>query len=402
VKRWLLTVVLGVVFGLGSGALPAFAEPNDGAVGGRVLNQTAGGAATAGTPVVLVLFGRKEQAPIGQKTTQTDSDGRYSFSGLDRDPNIVYFTLARFQEVNYPTDQPFQLQDQPSAESDIAVYDTTTADDAIKLESLNLLVTGTDKGIVQCMEMGALVNSGDRTFVTANPQDQAMARAIKFALPSGALNVQMQTGFSNQEVIPGVGGVQVTSPIPPGRHQFALSFQLPYAGSNADVSLQVPYPAGSYTVYLPNSSMTLDGSPLKPGQPAQMGGQTYVPFSASNVPKATMIGGRITGLGATGGLLPDQLTFISLAVVLFVLGGGVVVFGRRLGNGPAPRPRYAPGADSEQERLELVVRLAVLDERFAAGEVSQRDYSAERERGKQRLRELALARRPARPAPSEG
>ena len=125
------------------------------------------------------------------------------------------------------------------------MYDATTADDAIQLERLNLLVVGADQGVVQFMEMGSLVNSGDRTFVTANPQDQALAHAIKFALPSGALGVQMQTGFSDQDVIPGVGGVQVTSPVPPGRHEFALSFQLPYTGSSADVSMQMPYPTGT-------------------------------------------------------------------------------------------------------------------------------------------------------------
>ena len=42
-----------------------------------------------------------------------------------------------------------------------------------------------------------------------------------------------------------------------------------------------------------------------------------------------------------------------------------------------------------------MVRLAALDERFAAGEIGQKEYGAERERGKQRLRELLLARREA-------
>ena len=85
--------------------------------------------------------------------------------------------MARFQNVNYLTDQPFQLQDQSTYQADITVYDATTADDAIQLERLNLLVMGADQGIVQLMEMGALVNNGDRTFVTANPQDQARARS---------------------------------------------------------------------------------------------------------------------------------------------------------------------------------------------------------------------------------
>jgi hypothetical protein len=56
-------------------------------------------------------------------------------------------------------------------------------------------------------------------------------------------------------------------------------------------------------------------------------------------------------------------------------------------------PRSA--IDSEQERLELVVRLAALDERFAAGQIGQAEYGAERDRGKQRLRKLLLARREA-------
>src|SRR3989442_8243788 len=111
---------------------------------------------------------------------------------------------------------------------------------------------GADQGVVQLMQMGALVNTSDRTFVTANPQDQALARALKFALPSGALGVQMQTGFSDKDVIAGAGCVQVTSTVLPGRHEFALSFQVPYAGSTADLSMQLPYPTTTYSVYLPD------------------------------------------------------------------------------------------------------------------------------------------------------
>ena len=220
----------------------ALAAPNDGTVTGQVLNKTSGGGSTGGTTILLIAFGRKEQAPIGQQTAQADADGHYTFGGVDRDPNNVYLTVARYQNVNYPSDTPFQLTDQSTTQADITVYDATTIDDTIQLESLNLLVMGADKGIVQLMEMGALVNNGDRTFVTANPQDQQLANAIKFGLPRGALGVQMQAGFNDQDVIPGVSGIQVTSPIPPGRHQFALAFQLPYNGSDADVSLQVPYP----------------------------------------------------------------------------------------------------------------------------------------------------------------
>jgi hypothetical protein len=378
---------------LALGAVPVLAEPSDGTVSGQVVNKTAGGSTTQGTPVLLVAFGRKEQAPLGQRSTQADADGRYAFNALDRDPNIVYITLARFQTVNYPTNAPFQLQDQSSAQADITVYDATSADDAIQLENLNLLVMGADQGMLQGMEMGALINTSDRTFITANPQDQVLAKALKFALPSGAINVQMQAGFDSQDVIPGSGGVQVTTPVQPGRHQFALSFQVPYSGSSVDVSLQMPYPAASYSVYLPGTGIRLDNSPLTPGGPTQLGGQTYSLFTAANLPKATLVGGQLSGLGGTGALSPNPLPLISLGVVVFVLGGGTILLGGRLRSGATANATQAGHADDE--RLELVVRLAALDERFAAGEMNQADYERERERGKQRLRELTLAvRRP--------
>ena len=380
-------------------ALPALAAPNDGTVTGQVLNKTNGGGPTAGTNVILVSFGRKEQAPLGQQTVQADTSGRYTFTNLDRDPNIVYLTVAKYENVNYPADQPFQLQDQATTQADIAVYEATNTDDAIQLESLNLLVMGAQQGMVQMMEMGALLNNSDRTFVTANPQDQALANAIKLSLPKGALGVQMQTGFSDLDVIPGLGGIQVTSPIPPGRHQFAMSFQLPYASSDVDVSMQMPYTTGSFSVYLPDTGMALRGSPLRSGGPTQLGGQNYTLYSANNVAKAAMIGGQLTGLSGAGGLAANQLALISLGVVLFVIGGGVIMFGGRLREGGRAAPAEQ-AVDREQERLELVVRMAALDERFAAGHVSQAEYDAERERGKQRLRELMLARRQVS-APSE-
>jgi len=388
-----LSAVAALVLWAFTSAASVLAAPNDGSVSGQVVNKSNGGASTAGATVILVSFGRKEQAPLGQQTVQADPDGHYEFTGLDRDQNVVYLTASKFQNVTYPADQPFQLSDQQNLQADISVYDATTADDSIQLESLNLLVMGADQGLVQMMEMGALLNNSDRTFVTANPQDQQLANAVKFALPRGALGVQMQAGFSDQDVIPGIGGVQVTSPILPGRHQFALSFQVPYSnGSDVDVAIQVPYPTSSFSMYLPDGGIKLQGSSLNPGGPTQLGGQTYSLYSASNLGKATMIAGQLGGLGGAVGLGGNQLALISLGVVLFVIGGGVVLFGGRL-RGQVVGARRQTDATSEQERLELVVRMAALDERYAAGEVSDADYTAERERGKQRLRELTLARR---------
>jgi hypothetical protein len=206
----------------------------------------------------------------------------------------------------------------------------------------------------------------------------------------------MQSGFSSQEVVPWAGGVQVTSPVEPGQHDFALSFQLPYQGSSADLTMQLPYTTATYTVYVPDQGPKVSASDLSAGTPQQLGNQSYTPFVASNVAKSTMVPVQLNGLGGANGLGPNQLALVSLGVVLLVLGGGVLLYTLR-------RPTWrgqaaataADGESLERERRQLLVRLASLDERYAAGEISAKNYEAERARGKQRLVELTVLQKQA-------
>src|SRR5260370_10149827 len=123
----------------------------------------------------------------------------------------------------------------------------------------------------------------------------------------------MRWGFGDLDVQAGTGGVLMTRPVPRGRHEFDLSFQLPYNGSSADVSMQMPYPTGTYNVYLPSTGLKLDSSGLAAGGPAQLGGQSYALYSATNLAKATMIGGHDSGLGPYGAAAPHPLPLIGLS-----------------------------------------------------------------------------------------
>jgi hypothetical protein len=269
-------------------------------------------------------------------------------------------------------------------------------DRSILLERLNVLLLGEDQGMLHFMEMGALMNTGDRTFVTANPQDLALARAIRLPLPAGALGIQMQSGFSNQELTSGVGSVQVTSPVVPGRHEFALSFQMPHTGSSADLTLQMPYPTATYSIYVPEAGPRLNATGLADGGSMVLGDQSYKVYRGSNLPPATIISGELAGLSASSTTGPAQLALLSLAVVLLVLVGGAVLFFSRRARRTASETQSGEPA---QERMDLVVQIAALDERFAAGAVSHVEYEAERKLAKQRLRELtAVLNKVERPA----
>ena len=247
------------------------------------------------------------------------------------------------------------------------------------------------------MEMGSLVNSGDRTFVTANPQDQALARAIKFALPSGALGVQMQSGLQR----PGRhrrASAACRSPARscPGSHEFALSFQLPYTGSSADVSMQMPYPTGTYSVYLPDTGIKLDASGLdaRAARPSSAASRTRC-TRATNLPKATMVGGQLSGLGSNrrGRAEPagaDQP------------GRRAVRAGRR--RAPVRRPlAAAPAADAPRQPDRF--RAGATRAGGAAGRARRalrgRRARPGRVRRRARARQTAPARADARPSPRQ-
>src|SRR5947209_17949395 len=129
VLRWVAPSVLLLVL---ISVVPVSAESNDGSMSGKVVNKTAGDSPIGGASVRLVTFGRKEGAPLGQRTTQSDADGRYAFDGLDRDPNLVYVPFVRYTEVSYRPDEVAQLQDQASLQLDIPVYESTADDGAIQ------------------------------------------------------------------------------------------------------------------------------------------------------------------------------------------------------------------------------------------------------------------------------
>jgi hypothetical protein len=380
-----LTIVLLALLSVA----PVSAQTNDGSISGQVVNKTAGGGPVGGASVRLVTFGRQEAAPLGQRTTQSAPDGRFSFDQLDRDPNLIYVPFVRYADVNYRPDNLAQLSDQASLQLDVAVYESSTDDRAIQLDQLGLVLVGGDQGMLQFMEMGALSNTGDRTFVTANPQDQAAAHGIRLPLPTGALGIQMQSGFTNQELTSGIGAVQVTTPLVPGRHEFAMSFQLPYTGFAADLSMQLPYPTATYTVYAPDAGMRVNSAALADGGPMVLGDQSFRAYRASRVAGATVVPAQLSGLGSSSIADPTVLGILTLIVVLCIVGGGAVLINRRA-RPTAPRRRREKQADPVQERLDLVVQIAVLDERLAAGDITQMEHQVQRRLAKQRLRELTV------------
>jgi hypothetical protein len=365
-------------------ATTAAAEPNDGTLDGQVTNGTAGASIPTDDQVTLLVFGKADQAQKNQLTAPIDADGHYAFSGLDRSADNVYVVLVDHGGVAYPGSAPVDLEQDATGHADIQVFDSTASDADIHFERLNLVVAGTDPGLMQLYEMGAIVNASDRTFVPEDPQAGALSHGLRLGLPHGALGAKVQAGFSDGSLTPAPGGVQVNEPIMPGRHEFALSFRMPYTGTTADVGFQVPYPATTFNIYVPEGGPRIESDRLTTHGRASMGARSFSVSTSDNVNGNDSVAARLADLPQAGGELSTLQIGLAGLGALLVIGGlgavGVSLRARRRA------PRIVSPAERERQRL--INRLATLDERYESGQIAAADYQNAREQSKQRLVEL--------------
>lgn len=373
---------------------PAHAQ-SAGLVEGRVVNGTAG----AGPPqrASVSLYRVRDRQVVASDSQQVDEQGHFRFDGLEADPSLVYLLVAEYQGIVYPHPQLLRLGEQPRQAVELRVYETTSDARAIAFERANMLVLGVEPTRLEIMEMGAVTNSGDRTYVG----DQE--GVLRLSLPAGATDVVAEAGLPGDEVHAAAGGVATSRPLVPGRHQVAVRYSVPISGRVADLGKQLDYPVEVFTLYLPLGGLQASSPQLQvqTGAPVEMGGGRYQVYTAQGLPAGTRLSIRISGLPSTGWQpAPEQIAAASLGGVLLLAAGAWLLL--RRGGTSRVEAEDEAGTDSasylrppasrllELERRRLVLELADLDERFAAGELPEEDYRARRGERKQRL--LAIAR----------
>lgn len=359
-----------------------------GVVEGRLANGTAGAGPPAGAHVTLYQV--QERTMLGELSQQVDSQGDFRFENLDADPSLVYLLVAEYHSILYPYPQLLRLSEQPRQTVEARVYETTQEPNSIAFERANLLVAAVDATQVEIMEMGAVTNTGDRTYVGDE------RGVLRLHLPSGASEVVAETGLSNDDLQRNGDTLVSLRPIAPGRHQLALRYALPLNGSVLDLSKRLEYPADEVNLYVPYGSLQASSPQLLPqgGAPVEMGGGRFQVYSSQDLPAGTQLLIRLSGLPTRGWeLSPEHMAAASLGGAV-LLGATAWLLSRYWRARPAAGAPPTNGHESvdplQLERLTLVREIAQLDERFAAGELGENDYRLIRGECKERL--VAVAR----------
>jgi hypothetical protein len=337
---------------------------------------------------------------VERRQAATDAHGRYRFDGLDATPDLKYLPVVEYGGVTYYP-RPVSLADQPNQTADITVYDSTTSDELILYERSNLMVRSVSAGRMDVMEMGAITNAGDRTYVGREAAAGDRRETLNFSVPAGASELTPQLGFVPADISLTPDGFTVSTPVLPGRHQLAFSYSFPFSAERMSLNKRLEYPTASFNLYVPDTGLRIDSSELAPQGHADLGGQRFLLYSAQNLRRGTELSVQLNGLPSTAEPLSTRLAWPILVAGSSVLLVGLGVSYRRR---PTPTLRipnratasrhseHAPGTNghgeahrAELERMELLLSLARLDERYARGELPDAQYRHEREVGKRRL-----------------
>jgi hypothetical protein len=347
---------------------------------------------------------------IVTQTATTDAKGSAIFSNLNPMTSTRYLALARYNNIDY-VGEVFSFDPGVTTQPvTVTVYETTTDPSTIQIAQTHLILDIQTKAM-NVTEIIQFTNTGDRTFIGANPIGSSPHRAT-LLLPTlvGATEILFDDPDIDASTLRGVGVLTYTMPIQPGNDQIIFTYGVVYNPPNYELSIKMPYDVPTLRILLSDVGEKLTSSQLSPMTqfPTQMGAN-FLQTSMSNIAKGTEIKATITNLPETvaGSALPTTGTSTttggapttapadnSQVIGYAVLGAaaiaaiGLIVYPLTQRRSHARPVESEPVAVSVSKRELLLQSIADLDDDHEAGKVSDATYTEERARLKAKLADL--------------
>ena len=380
-----------IAVGLGAGVTSAQEEVN---VEVRVVNGTAGAEAPVALPILLLatgLDGRVAATAQGQ----TDDAGAFEFGDLPLLKGGQYVFSVDYAGVLYTE---VLLPEELSEGVQIDVYDTTRDVTVVQFRRQVMVIAGVDASEreVSAIEFVLLANESDRTLLpdVSNP---AMMSFLRFSLPPGSHDLDVQSNLPSREIISVGSGFAVTSPVVPGAHSVEFSYIFPYEVNELSYRQPLLQGAEVYQVLVPDRLTPVRVGGLNKVEPVQIQDTRYqawegrgispgqgVELELVNLPEPSLLNRiekTVTSASLWQAMLPAALA--ALLAVLLLFGA----FQGRVGLRSVPRVSGGLGEDVIPDRESMIHEIADLDDRFESGELVDSEYRGQRQALKSRVLE---------------
>jgi mono/diheme cytochrome c family protein len=372
----------------------------EGVIVGQVRNGTTG-QPVGNVEVVLRRWGTEsELLPF---TARADSDGNFRFEGLDTQSHAFYRLEVSYDDISFPSDFVNFEPDNTQLSLPISVYETTTSDEAIRVERFHFIIIGDQPGSLSVLELYQFSNQGDRAYV-GTEGEAGLRETARMALPAGAQGLTVQNGSLGVDFVETDDGLAATSPIVPGGESFEVAFVyvVPFTGNRLDLDRPLYYETASVNALLMDMGATLDSKALDFAGDRAAQGQNFLQYTGQDIGAGEILPIRLNDLDKIefpstseqpdpSNVMPSTgLSQTTLVWVMLGLGGLAIAFSLFY---PSLRPRFAATApageaDLAQERQRLLLTLARLDQAYEAGDLNEAVYRRARARRKADLADV--------------
>lgn len=393
-KRILASLALAALFltAVASGVGAQTPTPQ-GVLSGQVLNGTAGAALPQGLTVTLQGFKGTEFLP--PQTTTADAEGRFRFSGLETGEDYSYIAYTEYLGIQYGTDALKFGSGQNQMEATLFIYETTASDGAISISRIHYIIT-VSGGALIVDEVQSFSNSGDRTYIGAEPAAGGRRTTVRFAPPPQAQDVQVDEGANTGRFVQTADGFADTLPVIPGQStlQVILSYVIPYDPASTVLTTRFLYPARAVNVFLSDSGVEMSSQQMMLMGRMGEGAQAYIGYVGQNFAKGDTLTLQFKGAARTGAATTAPAGGLSTTGYVLIAGGLVLLLAA-LAVAYSSLRRRQPAAAADEEALpcddeceELLAAIADLDDLFDAGELDEETYRRRRQALKARLLEV--------------
>ena len=377
IRRIALLVVTIFVLSVSAPALAA--EPGSGTIEGWLVNGTKGGSSVADQDITLKTY--FNDAEVSSTTTRSDAEGRFLFDGLSTEPGYSYQVVLTFQQAEYYSRWLGFDEGETSKSVEVTVYDSTTSDEAIKVQMAHMIVY-VEEGTLLVKEYFLFVNESDRTYIGSKEiTTEGDRETLRFSLPDKATELQPGYGLMECCIVSSEEGFVDTMPILPGGKDVAYSYKVDYNSGTYTFSRNVNYTMARYDFLFQGEGIKVTSDQLVAEEPMNIEGTQFNHLSGRDFVPGDILVAQLSGLPETNN--QEAVMWAVLALIVLTCGFSLTYLLRKKRVQP-----LSPEDSLEQKRQRLLVELAQLDDDFEGGKIPEEVYHRLRAVTKAQLVEL--------------
>ncbi|MDE2779978.1 MAG: hypothetical protein OXI91_09930 [Chloroflexota bacterium] len=362
---------------------------------GVVENGTGGGEVPSGLPVTLHAVDPLE-GRVASYNAISNAEGRFIFENVSRVDGGSYVLVTDYDGMRYSEIvETADLEDSVT----LTIYEITKDIGVIEVRRQAMIIADVDdkRRQISALEVLRVSNTSDRTLLPelANITNPADISFLRFSLPTDATDLSVQSTLPGGDIVPMGTGFAVTAPVLPGDHEITYSYRFPYESDSVAFNQRLIQGAETYQVLAPLALSQIQVTPLEPRPRIDVGGTPYLVWEASQVPPGRGVALRISQLPQPGlsTILIQSISgtelWLAIIPVLLAVGLGILLLWAWF-RAPKTAPSVAGmSGDDVSHRQSLIQAIAVLDDRFEGGHLTEEEYGSRREELMGRLKQLS-------------